>query len=445
MQSEIRIKYNKKSMLFLAGISFILCLFGTTDSLITHIVPIRLLRYGLIMVLIILECLYGIIGRTQKKVLPVTFMLCYMLVLPWLATGRTSWTELEILIYTSVILMCFVIIKKPEVVEWILNIVIIMCVFYAVTTIIFKFTPSLYLGRIVNLFEQNKDRLIVWYKNGCMAGMTGHYSTNGNFLLIGLLLSVAKYCTNKTKINKLLICLFIITLLMTGKRAQPIFGALAVFYLYYITISVKDKNALKRFFKIMIFVLVGAVAVGILMWKVPALATIVLRFQQSNEDGDISSGRFELWAIALKAFKKSPIFGIGWCGFRSQYSWRFSSERSYHVHNTYLQILCETGIIGFMVFMIWFAFVFFITIKHYKLAIKIAELDKKRLCYLSFSLLYQTFFLLYCITGNPLYDVNMFFIYFLCSGISLYYHYSSKTIPYLTERFLRKDLIRYES
>ncbi len=438
MQSEIRIKYNKKSMLFLAGISFILCLFGTTDSLISHIVPIRLLRYVFVMILIVLECLYGVVGRTQKKILPISLVLGYMIALPWLSIGRTSWTELEILVYTSVVLMCFIIIKKPEIVNWILKIVMIMCVFYAITTIIFRFTPSLYLGRIVNLFPENKDRLVQWYKTGCMAGMTGHYTTNGNFLLIGLVLSVASYCGNKSKTSKFLICLFIITLLMTGKRAQPLFGALAVVFLYYVTISVKDKNALKRFFKIFAFVAAGAVVVGVLMWKVPALATILLRFQESSDDGDISSGRFELWAIAIKAFKTSPIFGIGWCGFRSQYSSQFSSERSFHVHNTYIQILCEVGIIGFIIFMIWFLWLLFITIKQYKITIKYGGFDKERLYYLSFSLQYQVYFLLYCITGNPLYDANMYFIYFLCCGITLYYYYLGNKNQNLIEALLKK-------
>lgn len=70
---------------------------------------------------------------------------------------------------------------------------------------------------------------------------------------------------------------------------------------------------------------------------------------------DISSGRFELYALAWKLFWQHPLFGIGWGQFASMIP-----EGFIHVHNgggvqvlrdvhcIYLQFLCESGIIGFV-------------------------------------------------------------------------------------------------
>jgi O-antigen ligase len=70
------------------------------------------------------------------------------------------------------------------------------------------------------------------------------------------------------------------------------------------------------------------------------------------------TGRTELWGIAWKLWKEHPVTGIGLDNFRQE-SFRFArkqknlhyvryiAERPDHVHNTYLEVLCETGIVGF--------------------------------------------------------------------------------------------------
>jgi len=70
------------------------------------------------------------------------------------------------------------------------------------------------------------------------------------------------------------------------------------------------------------------------------------------------SGRNEIWNSALTDFKKSPIIGVG-VG-----NWRHNSKKALllknknksilfqtHVHNDYLQILAETGVIGFVLYL----------------------------------------------------------------------------------------------
>ncbi|HJF26760.1 MAG TPA: O-antigen ligase family protein [Acinetobacter lwoffii] len=63
-----------------------------------------------------------------------------------------------------------------------------------------------------------------------------------------------------------------------------------------------------------------------------------------------TSGRYELWVNAFQCWSQSPIFG---CGFYQldQYSGVISS----HPHNLFIQILTETGLVGFsfLVLLIW--------------------------------------------------------------------------------------------
>ena len=70
--------------------------------------------------------------------------------------------------------------------------------------------------------------------------------------------------------------------------------------------------------------------------------------------------RLVLWGIAWDLFSGSPLFGVGWGNFNALYgpyvaniSWIRAGQ--FEVHNIYLQLLSETGIIGFGAFF-WLMF-----------------------------------------------------------------------------------------
>ena len=64
------------------------------------------------------------------------------------------------------------------------------------------------------------------------------------------------------------------------------------------------------------------------------------------EEGS-DNGRFDLWETSLGVWKRNPIFGVGYNG--------MLKSAGAVSHNTYLQILTETGILGFCLLLI-FAF-----------------------------------------------------------------------------------------
>ncbi|SJU65404.1 Uncharacterised protein [Clostridioides difficile] len=69
--------------------------------------------------------------------------------------------------------------------------------------------------------------------------------------------------------------------------------------------------------------------------------------------------------------------------------------------------------------------------------LRILNLSKKYVCILNLSLFIQSFFILYGLTGNPLYDYWVFMIYIL--GISMFFtvytfQHKNKKILNLQER-----------
>ena len=82
-------------------------------------------------------------------------------------------------------------------------------------------------------------------------------------------------------------------------------------------------------------------------------------------------------------------------------------------------LLCETGILGFGIYLTWF--ISFL-LRTWSLLLKCRKqqiyLNSNFQTLLVVSLAIQLFFLLYGITGNPLYDKEMFVPYFLACAIT---------------------------
>ena len=123
------------------------------------------------------------------------------------------------------------------------------------------------------------------------------------------------------------------------------------------------------------------------------------------------AGRSQLYEQALVYFRQHPLFGIGWANFKSLYSFRGT-----HVHCIYLQLLCETGLAGTAIFVIFFVSRLVVSARSIKTTINDVLTIKNG--WMKFSLFIQLYFLLYGITGNPLYDIEETILYFFAVGVS---------------------------
>ena len=253
---------------------------------------------------------------------------------------------------------------------------------------------------------------------GYMPGLAVHYSTNGMYLGVSLIVIASLVIfKNAKKINLIIAFIVAIALFLTGKRALIIFPLIAILILFYLYNSNKP---LSRIGKIIILLICGVIAFIIASIFIPSVSNFIYRFIETNAAGDITLGRFEQAFLAIQQFLNNFLFGNGWDSFK--YFHRRQFGVLVNVHNIYLQLLCENGIIGALPFFVFFSVSLFRTIKVFlMLRKKMTNKYPKAEFYLGLSIGMQCFFLLYGLTGNPLYDQQVFFPYIVCIAAGEYY------------------------
>lgn len=282
-------------------------------------------------------------------------------------------------------------------------------------TILFKFVPQFYLDHVLTMFNRQEE-LLRGYLTGNMSGLTSHYSTNALYMALAVMLVTSSIIIKKDKfIYKMnLYAVFILTLtalLMTGKRGQLIFSAVAIIVSYYFyTVDQSQIRIFKILFKIMFFILIIYAA----YINMPDVFSSVTRMVTKMDSEDVTTGRVELWKQAIEYFRSYPLAGIGFK--------QFLRITDLDVHNIYLQFLCETGIAGTIIYLT----ALYSTLKmSFKNLISARKYHLYKNCgdefFLLFSFMYQVFFLTYGITGNPFYDLPTLFPYMLSMGVTLYY------------------------
>lgn len=285
-------------------------------------------------------------------------------------------------------------------------------VFYALMTIFSMAIPSFYSGFVYPLISSCNTM----YSETYLAGFTSHYSSNGMYLAISICFS---FCylfflgKNSSKLKSIVIlCVTAAALLISSKRGPLVCLGVAFVFTYYIYHCDKP---LTRWFKLICLIMGAIVVFSFAAQFVPELNNVVDRFITQAAKGDITTQRVYIWAEAIPAFWRKPLFGNGWCWFR--YHNTYGVE--YHVHNVYLQWLTEVGIIGSIPFFFFFISTFIKTLKmliaERKYRINIRDNSE---FYLSISLCFQTFFIPFCFEGTAFYEVQILLPYLICCVVA---------------------------
>jgi O-antigen ligase len=184
----------------------------------------------------------------------------------------------------------------------------------------------------------------------------GRYSATGVnavdmalVLMLGLPAAMQLFFSNEKNqhgtllqiVNLAYIPLAIFAILLTGSRTSLI--AVIPFGLYLVgTRQIKPKTKL----------LVVSILLVSLLALIPFIpSTVVSRLStlgSSIESRDLG-GRFELWVEALQVFSAHPISGLG--------SGALDSAIGSAAHNTFVSVLAETGVVGFILFLLILAIV----------------------------------------------------------------------------------------
>jgi O-antigen ligase len=167
------------------------------------------------------------------------------------------------------------------------------------------------------------------------------------FLIIGLL-SVYKRRAARTW---LLLAFALVTLGFIATQSRGGLIALVVATVATLVLAPRHRK------RILGLIGVAGIAIGVLVSVRPdALSRI------TNLGGG-SSGRSDLWTVAWRVFTAHPLFGVGIGNFtvvENRYVLRpgyinriqYLTDVPYLVHNTYLQLLAEAGVVGLAAFLI---------------------------------------------------------------------------------------------
>lgn len=297
--------------------------------------------------------------------------------------------------------------------------------FFAFWTIVSFFSSNIYFNIIYPIVSPTSDyELSKQYAQGYMAGFTNHYSSNGIFLSIGICACLgwfffASYGDKKQKrknffLGIISISILGLALLLSGKRGPIIFLGIAFVITYFLYYS---KKPITRLFKIFGLGIVVIGVIWITSLYIPSVLNVVSRFTEEIGKGDVSAGRYTLWAMGWNGFLKSPIMGNGFCWFRYNNVWGYS----FHTHNVYLQWLCELGIVGSIPF---FGFVILTYVHSWSVMKAIhngiyqPSVAASRMVAISF--MFETFFIFFMFTGTAFYEPQSMIPYFMCCTISEY-------------------------
>ena len=309
---------------------------------------------------------------------------------------------------------------------------IFFALLHSLCSIAFFYIPGLYTGFTVKLFENEYvSSLINWYRQGFATGLSLHYSQNGIYLAIATGVAFCTLMRAKKKTRKIIIFVILCTiaLLMSGKRGPLIFSLLAVLLTYY---AFSANKSLSRILKLVFVLFIGIFILYIIFNYVPAFSATMERFLDLSGSDDITNGRSELYLFAWQWFKEVPILGIGWGGYKYRINNTYlgliyGNTSNMYAHNVYLQLLCEAGVVGLVLFV---SCIGLTMRKTYKMIVNSRKgkyiVDSDSGYYLMISLFVQIFFILYCLTGNPLYDYPALFPYMLSCAVPFTVEYQNR-------------------
>lgn len=302
---------------------------------------------------------------------------------------------------------------------------------HIIATIFVQIFPNFYSNSIIKWIADGDlttlSLLKYWHNEGYNAGLTAHYSTNGIYLAIAFIYYFVELVQNKNKKNMILMILAFITLMLTGKRAQALFSIIACFCVYLYN---KREGFSKKFLNTGIIIFSFFILIYVVSMFVPQVLNVVNRFEEAaGNKSELLTGRELLYDTSITNWKKHVLFGNGW-GFFSEYYQNYiynPSSAYYNIkyiddHNVYLQLLCETGIVGLVCFLILEIIVVF---KEFKIEKKLSTKKENSVLFL---LGYNIFFVLYCFSGNPLYDIQCYALFFILIGVLVMYENVSEKI-----------------
>lgn len=257
--------------------------------------------------------------------------------------------------------------------------------------------------RSINRFTLGQEKYLLFdmfYRGRCIVGFSYQTGVTGFYLAIASVLFLILFLRKGQKRIRRLLNLFLtgISMILLFFTAKRIFIAL-VGLLSFMLICLYYK---KHYLKIVVFSLIIIFGLLGLLYYTELGKSILMRMSLA----DPTTGRRAINQQLLNWFLQAPMVGKG---VTSTLNLLGNYQNG---HNIYLQILSESGLIGFICLVSAFVRNLFKSVK----LILHTKNDARLYDHIAFSLALQLLFLGWGFTGNPLYDTYPFIVYVIATS-----------------------------
>ena len=403
----LTMKINKNSIIKLW--SFFLAISIAIRCLPTLVYPNIVFEYIIIFGLSILSSILFLSSSFQMKVN--IYDMFWLLIPIFFLTGHANE---KYIFFTFISLIFYIVIQKNyKSIDLIKYPLIIFSIITSVITWISYFSSTFYINHILTLFPEGHSLAYSFINKNMFHGFTNHYSRNSFYIIVGILLIFSNIISKqKHKIANISLLIFLFcTEFLVAKRGPTLFLLITLF----IVLFVKETNVSRKIIKSSKYICLVIILFILAYIFIPGVENMVIRILTPNNSDDVSSGRFYLYGLAFKMFLKNPLFGQGWGSFLDQ----VTGTTYQGVHNDYLQLLAELGIVGFIIFIIANIGTLYCSYKVFKKYRKTEYRGTWEQKWILFSFSYQIFFLLYALTGLPHYSYEQFTLYIMLCGLGM--------------------------
>ncbi len=353
----------------------------------------------------------GIFRRIKK--ISVKMIDFFWLFTPWMLMTGTA--NIKYTFYIIITIICYFCVQiQDKSIKAVKSPYIVFAIITSLVTWFSFIKPSYYITHILTLFPEGADLAYSFINKNMYHGFTNHYSRNALYIVIALMLLfcliICRGKYNKKTVYPLFI-FFFATALLVAKRGP----ALALIISLFVVLMLKEPSFGRKVKKSLKYIVIGIVLLVIMYLLVPGVRNMINRFISPNDSGDMSSGRIYLWGIAWNMFKSRPLFGHGW----GSYLLAMTGTTFQGAHNDYLQYLAETGIVGFVFFLIRDIMSLILTFKAFK-RVRSKQFDGTHQQYwLTMSLVFQIFIMTYSMTGMPHFAYEQYGLYTILCGYGI--------------------------
>ncbi len=280
----------------------------------------------------------------------------------------------------------------------VISIALVTSVIVAVLVYLSMFLPDIFSSIYLNLVSRSSREYNQWIMRQGYSGTVGaDIGKTAAYITLGLSFTFSRFLYYKDKKNLLITMFLLLALALVGRRSELLAFILASLLILYESSSRGKKQRLILIFMALLIVIIALYFL---------IASNVITYSGKNRiinslfllihGEDISNGRLRLYAAAIESFREHPIFGIGWGGARSITRKILSND--VNVHNIYLQLLCEVGIVGTI-----FGLIMVLVILNRRRTIFKKYLGTNKSVYTTSALLVSIYITILGLLDNPIY------------------------------------------